>query len=330
MLHLKIQNITMKKSLAAYFILIAFLVSSCSSSQKATTSSSSIYPTTETKSGQKKFVAGQTAVEESSPTMRLDSLKRRMAMLEAQLEAIKEGRSSKSKKATAKEVAEINKEIEKVEKEEVASTTQPEKKGQRKFVATPKTKEEIAAEKKKAEALARVKAAEEKRIAAEKEKAVTAKANKPKDTKPVETPKKTTTTPKKETSTANNTTTTKPESSKPAPPPKPKVIYKTITEKVLGNYFMDGSTSSQNMFCLHKTAPVGTQVTVINPMNGRRLTLKVLGKIPNLAEDMGVAIKITYSAARQLNLRDERFELKCTYKMPFVVDPITGTSASVD
>lgn len=310
----------MKKSLAAYFFLFAFILSSCSS-QKVATSSSSVYPTAQENNGQKKFVAGQTATEEASPTMRLDSLKSRMAMLEAQLESIKSGRSSKSKKATAKEVAAITKEIEKVEKEAVASTDKPEKNGQKKFVATPKTKEEVAAANKKAAA---------DKAAADKKKAEIAASNSnPKDTPKVE-PTKKTTPPKKDTKTAENTTTKPPVSTKPPAPPKPKVVYKTITEKVLGNYFMDGSTSSQNMFCLHKTAPVGTQVTVVNPMNGKRLTLKVLGKIPNLAEDMGVAIKITYSAARQLNLRDNRFELKCTYKMPFLVDPITGASASAD
>lgn len=317
MRHQRIQNTsTMKKSLAAYLFLFAFVLSSCSS-QKAVTSSST-YPTASTKSGHKKFTPGQTS-EEASPTMRLDSLKSRMAMLETQLEAIKAGKSSKSKKATAKEVDAITKEIEKVEKEAVASTDKPARNGQKKFVAKPKTKEEVAAANKK--------------LAAEKAKAAKAKkdaeiaANTAKSK--VEAPKKTT--PKKETTTASNTTKKKPPvSTKPPAPPKPKVVYKTITEKVLGNFFMDGSTSSQNMFCLHKTAPVGTQVTVVNPMNGRRLTLKVLGKIPNLAEDMGVAIKITYSAARQLNLRDNRFELKCTYKMPFLVDPITGASASAE
>ena len=91
---------------------------------------------------------------------------------------------------------------------------------------------------------------------------------------------------------------------------------------------MDGSTSNQNMFCLHKKAPVGTKVKVVNPMNGRSLTLKVVGKIPNLAEDMGVAIKITYSAARKLNLRDNRFELKCSYKMPFKVTQNVSASTN--
>lgn len=305
----------MKKSLAAYLFLFAFMLSSCSS-QKAVTSSST-YPSASTKSGHKKFTPGQSS-EASNPTMRLDSLKTRMAMLETQLDAIKAGKSSKSKKATTKEVDIITKEIEKTKKEVVASTDKPTGNGQKKFVAKPKTKAEIAAANKKIAA---------EKAKAKKEAEIAANSRKPKDVPKAKTPTKKTT-PKKVTTTASNTTKKKPPVS--TKPPKPKVVYKTITEKVLGNFFMDGSTSSQNMFCLHKTAPVGTQVTVVNTMNGKRLTLKVLGKIPNLAEDMGVAIKITYSAARQLNLRDNRFELKCTYKMPFLVDPITGANASTD
>ena len=315
----------MKKSLAAYVFLLAFLVSSCSSQKVVTSSSqSSIYPTSNT--GHKKFTPGQenTVTGES---MRLDSLKSRMAILEAQLDAIKSGESSKSKKATEKEVAAVNKEIQKAKEEEVTASTKEVKSGHRKFVAKPKTKEEIVAinkakkEKEKTEAAAKAKKNKPK-----KDTKVAANTSKEKDTK--KTTAKKSTTPKKDTKVAANTskkpTPTAKKPVKPTAPPKPQIVYKTIKEKVLGNYFMDGSTSSQNMFCLHKTAPVGTKVTVTNPMNGRSLTLKVLGKIPNLAEDMGVAIKITYSAARQLNLRDNRFELKCSYRMPFKVDPVTG------
>ncbi|MFK7907117.1 MAG: hypothetical protein AB8B69_18420 [Chitinophagales bacterium] len=305
----------MKKSLIAYFFVFAFILSSCSSQKVATSSSNSTYPTT---SGHKKFTPGQES--ETGEASRLEDLKSRMAILEAQLDAIKSGESSKSKKATEKEVAAVNKEIEKVKKEEVAANSNTPKNGQRKFVPKTKSKEEIAAAKAKAK-----KPAKAKESPVEKTK-VAANTSKPKaPKKPAEKTK-----PKTDTKTASVTPKKPaPKPAKPAAPPKPKIVYKTISEKVLGNYFMDGSTSSQNMFCLHKTAPVGTQVKVINPMNGKSLTLKVLGKIPNLAEDMGVAIKITYSAARQLNLRDQRFELKCTYKMPFTIDPITGASASV-
>ncbi|MEZ4887121.1 MAG: hypothetical protein R3E32_20490 [Chitinophagales bacterium] len=316
----------MKKSLAAYIFLFAFLLSSCSS-QKVATSSSSVYPTANT--GHKKFVAGQTNEESGSETMRLDSLKARMAILEAQLEAIKAGESSKSKKAAQKEAAAINKEIEKVEEEVAATaTTDAPKNGQKKFVAKPKTKEEIAAAKEEKSATKTPSSPAKK----DTETAANTNKSKDKDNKTVETPKTPSNPAKKDTKTAANTAkkpTPKP-TPKPVAPPKPQVVYKTITEKVLGNFFMDGSTSSQNMFCLHKTAPVGTQITVTNPMNGKQLTLKVLGKLPDLAEDMGVAIKITYSAARQLNLRDNRFELKCSYKMAFTVDPITGASVSAN
>ncbi len=311
----------MKKSIIVYTLIMVFLLSSCSS-QKGVTSSTNGKTYTSTQAGHKKFTPGQDGAASAANNSRLDSLKSRMAMLEAQLESIQSGESSKNKKATQKEVAEVNKEIQKIEKEEIATTEQP-KDGHKKFVAKTKTKEEIAAAKAKEKAKAIAKAKKEK---AEKEAKIAANTSKPKDNKKPSSTKKPTS---KGKATASNTTKKTPTTKKPVtppPPPKPKVVYKTISEKVLGNYFMDGSTSSQNMFCLHKKAPVGTKVTVVNPMNGRRLTLKVVGKIPNLAEDMGVAIKITYSAARQLNLRDKRFELKCTYKMPFTVNP--GVSAS--
>lgn len=310
----------MKKSLLAYVFIMVFLLSACSS-QKGATSSTNGKNYTSAQEGHKKFTPGQDGTASPANGSRLDSLKSRMAMLESQLESIQSGKSSKNKKATQKEADEVSKEIQKAEKEEVVSTEKP-KSGYKKFVAKPKTKEEIAAAKAKEKAEAIAKAKKEK---AEKEAKIAANTSKPKDTKKPNSTKKPSS---KGKTTASNTTKKTPTTKKPTAPPKPKVVYKTISEKVLGNYFMDGSTSSQNMFCLHKKAPVGTKVTVVNPMNGRRLTLKVVGKIPNLAEDMGVAIKITYSAARQLNLRDKRFELKCTYKMPFTVDPSVSASSN--
>ena len=169
------------------------------------------------------------------------------------------------------------------------------------FIATPKEKE-------------KPKPKASKKPASPKKKSKAAAKSK-KDNTPAPAPKSKSTT--KETTASKPKTAPKPKAdNKPAEPPKPVIKYETVTEKMLGNYFVEEDPSANEMYCLHSEATIGSKVRVKNPMNGKIVTLKCIGRVPSFAENSGVSIKITYSAVRKLNLRDERFQLVCTYERP--------------
>ncbi len=100
--------------------------------------------------------------------------------------------------------------------------------------------------------------------------------------------------------------------SKPKPPPKPKVKLVSVRQKELGSYFVEENPEKLNAYCLHRYAKVGSTIKVTNPMNQRSLSLKCIGRLPNLGNK--TAIRITYSVARKLNIRDKHFDLLCKYK----------------
>ncbi|MCS6990620.1 MAG: LysM peptidoglycan-binding domain-containing protein [Chitinophagales bacterium] len=71
-----------------------------------------------------------------------------------------------------------------------------------------------------------------------------------------------------------------------------------------------------NFYALHPTAPKGTEVVVTNPMNGRSVVVRVIGKLPQVQGNSDVIIRISQSAARQLNVLDERFIAHISYRIP--------------
>ncbi|MGB3076363.1 MAG: LysM peptidoglycan-binding domain-containing protein [Chitinophagales bacterium] len=62
-----------------------------------------------------------------------------------------------------------------------------------------------------------------------------------------------------------------------------------------------------DFFALHPTAPKGTEVKVKNMMNGKMVTVKVIGKLPATSANDNVMIKISGSAANKLGVLDDRF-----------------------
>lgn len=62
-----------------------------------------------------------------------------------------------------------------------------------------------------------------------------------------------------------------------------------------------------NFYALHGWAPKGTEMTVKNQMNNRSVRVTVMGRLPAAAGNEKVIIKISESAAKQLNVLDEKF-----------------------
>ncbi|MCS6916602.1 MAG: LysM peptidoglycan-binding domain-containing protein [Chitinophagales bacterium] len=71
-----------------------------------------------------------------------------------------------------------------------------------------------------------------------------------------------------------------------------------------------------NFYALHPTAPKGTEVLVTNPMNGRTVVVKVIGRLPQVQDKNDVIIRISQSAARRLHVLDERFVAQISYRIP--------------
>lgn len=80
-----------------------------------------------------------------------------------------------------------------------------------------------------------------------------------------------------------------------------------------------------NFYALHPTAPKGTMITVKNLMNNKAVEVKVIGKLPATGENENVQIKISESAAKKLNVLDDKFLVKLEYMAPEELI-ITGTN----
>lgn len=70
-----------------------------------------------------------------------------------------------------------------------------------------------------------------------------------------------------------------------------------------------------NFYALHPTAPKGTEIVVHNPMNGRSVVVKVIGRLPKVNDNSEVIIRISQSAARRLQVLDERFIAQISYRV---------------
>jgi LysM repeat protein len=64
---------------------------------------------------------------------------------------------------------------------------------------------------------------------------------------------------------------------------------------------------------LHSFAAIGSIIAVFNPMNGREIFLKVIGRIPDTVYDKGTIVVLSPAAARYLGARDAFFFAKVKY-----------------
>jgi LysM repeat protein len=64
---------------------------------------------------------------------------------------------------------------------------------------------------------------------------------------------------------------------------------------------------------LHHSAPIGSYVTVINSMNGRSISVRVIGTLPNIGTNEKVIIKLSKKAQQKLVALDQRFLVDVVY-----------------
>ncbi|MGB1205224.1 MAG: LysM peptidoglycan-binding domain-containing protein [Chitinophagales bacterium] len=129
----------------------------------------------------------------------------------------------------------------------------------------------------------------------------------------------------------NTTTTeTKPVAPKPVVPPKPTSIYhkkymdfsndksgsyRLKKQRGIATWFDDsGETSSgSNLYALHRSAPLRSIVRVTNPINGRSVYVMVIERLPDTPSNKNILVSLTLSAAKQLNMLDEKTQVDASY-----------------
>lgn len=91
--------------------------------------------------------------------------------------------------------------------------------------------------------------------------------------------------------------------------------YRLKTETGAATWFDDSDMSSgkNNMYALHKSAPRNSIIQVTNPINGRKVYVKVVGTFLSTAANKNIYIRLTESAAKKLNILDDKLIVEMRY-----------------
>lgn len=76
---------------------------------------------------------------------------------------------------------------------------------------------------------------------------------------------------------------------------------------------MASSDENTSYIALYSNAPIGSIISVKNLMNGKVITAKVVGRIPNLDRNKDVLVKISSNAYEALGALDEKFLIEVRY-----------------
>ncbi|MCB0529201.1 MAG: LysM peptidoglycan-binding domain-containing protein [Saprospiraceae bacterium] len=77
-------------------------------------------------------------------------------------------------------------------------------------------------------------------------------------------------------------------------------------------YWQKDSKEKGDLYALHREAPVGSIIQVINPMGNRTVYAKVIGKIPE-GYERNIEIILSPEAARKIGARDPKFFVRVKY-----------------
>lgn len=81
----------------------------------------------------------------------------------------------------------------------------------------------------------------------------------------------------------------------------------SVTERVtIGWVASENPKMSGSYFCLHKSAPVGTVVKLTNLVNKKIAFVKVIGKLPETADNINIAMRVSSSVKTDLMLGGDK------------------------
>jgi len=95
--------------------------------------------------------------------------------------------------------------------------------------------------------------------------------------------------------------------------PKTGVVIEKITEVGVASWLESGELNQNKFYCLHRTAPVGTIIKIINRMNNNSVFVKVVGVLPDTGDNANVIVKLTQAAAQRIGALDARFTAELNY-----------------
>lgn len=87
---------------------------------------------------------------------------------------------------------------------------------------------------------------------------------------------------------------------------------KEIKESGLAE-LIEGTQGNRKYLALHRTAPTGTILKIKNEMNDREVFVRVIGKLPETAQNDKLVIKISKSAYDRLGAIDPKFMVEVTW-----------------
>lgn len=92
-----------------------------------------------------------------------------------------------------------------------------------------------------------------------------------------------------------------------------KTVDGEICETGAGTWLDNDAFEGKKNLALHKDAPIGTMIRLVNVMNGKEVWVKVVGHLPEKEEKSGIIIIISGYTAKILHIRDRNFRVKLYY-----------------
>jgi LysM repeat protein len=83
---------------------------------------------------------------------------------------------------------------------------------------------------------------------------------------------------------------------------------KKLLERGFGSAI--ASSQSDKLVALHRTYPIGTRILVKNTANEGTVVVKIIGVIPNIAENEKIVIKLSQAACKVINASGKRFSVE--------------------
>jgi len=92
---------------------------------------------------------------------------------------------------------------------------------------------------------------------------------------------------------------------------QPKGEFKKITESGMAE-LLENKSDAPKFQALHKTAPVGTIIQVVNDANGQKIFVRVIGKLTDVTDGKTI-VKISQKAMDRLEVKDKKVAVTLTY-----------------
>jgi LysM repeat protein len=86
-----------------------------------------------------------------------------------------------------------------------------------------------------------------------------------------------------------------------------------VSESGVCSWITDSDVNQNKYYGLHRSAPIGTIVKVINKMNDKYVFVKIVGVLPNTGENENSIIKISQAAVNKIGALDAHFQVELSY-----------------